>query len=179
MLSEILKDSDDLFLLKEEPFVAVEDEFGPSFFIMLRNFPLNSNVMRFEHIEVLSDRVVPFVETRVGFAEIYAMADRSGTRRVNYQVSGNRLTAVQRALKELNAPEDKIFHRFAKSIGEDFFEERGSQGDILFADGAQNAAFRTVIIALTPAPIGVPTRRFRQPVVLETVAFCRQHQQQA
>ena len=174
----VLQDSTDLFVFREEPLVAVEDEFGPSFFILLKNFPLNSNVLRAEHTEVLRERVVPFVKQPVGFAEIYGMTDRSGSRKVNYKVSADRLAAVQRSLIEQGAAVAKVFHGFAKAIGEDFFEARNQrEGDTVFRDNAKNADFRVVVVALTPAPIGVPTRFFRQATIADTVSFCRAHVQ--
>lgn len=177
---KVLSDTTDLFVFREDPLVAVEDEFGPSFFMLLKNFPLNGNVLRAEHSEVLRERVAPFIKQRVGFAEIYGMTDRSGSRKLNYKVSGDRLAAVQRNLLDQGAPMAKVFHGFAKAIGEDFFEARsqGGKGDAVFRDNAKNAEFRLVAIALTPAPIGVPTRLFRQPTIANTVSFCRLHAQQ-
>jgi len=65
----ILEDNDDAFVLKEEPLVDVEDEFGPSFFILLRNFEFNSATLKAEHRNILQDRVAPFIKNRVGFAD--------------------------------------------------------------------------------------------------------------
>lgn len=172
-------DTEDLFAFEEETFGGLEDEFGSSLFIVLRNFALNSSALRRVHNEILTDRVVPFLNRTAGFAEIYAMTDRSGSRRVNYQVAGLRLQEVQRTLKGVGAPSGKVFHRFAKAIGEDFFEDKHGreENDIFFSDGLKKPELRVVVLALTPAPIGVPTRRFRQSSAKDLTAFCRVHEQ--
>src|SRR5262249_247085 len=120
----VLTDATDLFVLEEEPLVDLEDEFGSSFFILFRNFALNTSGLRPSHQHVLSERVLGFVNRSVGFAELYAMTDRSGSRTVNFRVSAGRLTAVQRHLLGLGAPLTKVMHPFAKAIGEDFFKDR-------------------------------------------------------
>jgi hypothetical protein len=176
----VLTAETDLFVLEEEPLVDLEDEFGSSFFILLRNFALNSNVLRPSHQQVLSDRVLGFVNRGVGFAELYAMTDRSGSRTVNFQVSAGRLTAVQRHLLGLGAPLTKVMHPFAKAIGEDFFKDRFDRTHSpVFGDGRKDGQLRLVVIALTPAPIGVPTKIFRTRAAAATVSFCRRHQQNA
>jgi clan AA aspartic protease (TIGR02281 family) len=54
MPSEIITDTTDLLVIKDESFGQLEDElFGPSFFIILRNFPLNSHALRPSHTETL------------------------------------------------------------------------------------------------------------------------------
>ncbi len=175
----LLTDEADLFVAREEPLDTPEDLFGPSFFILLRNFDLNSKALKLSHRQVLGDRVVGFVKTNVGFAEIYAMTDRSGSRKVNYQVSGSRLSEVQQHLLGLGAPPAKVMHSFAKAIGEDFFEDRfNREQNPVFKDGIKNSQFRSVILALTPAPIGVPTKIFRTHWIANTVSFCRWHHQQ-
>ena len=178
-MSEILADDEDLHVFREDPLVDVEDEFGASFFILLRNFHLNSDVLRPSHIEVLRDRVVPFVQRRPGFAEIYGMTDRSGARKLNYQVGASRLRAVQQSLLRLGAQSPQVHHAFAKSIGEDFFEDRFARDpkETMFGDGRKDSRLRVVVIGLTPAPIGVPTKRFRARVQANTLAFCRRHVQ--
>ena len=51
MPAEIITDTTDLLVVKDEDFGQVEDElFGPSFFISLRNFPLNSHALRPSHV---------------------------------------------------------------------------------------------------------------------------------
>jgi hypothetical protein len=175
---QLLTDETDLFVAREEPLVDVEDLFGPSFFIVLRNFDLNSKALKPLHRQVLRERVLDFVKTNVGFAELYAMTDRSGSRKVNYQVSGSRLSEVQQHLLGLGAPLAKIMHSFAKAIGEDFFEDRfNREQSPVFQDGIKNGQLRNVVIALTPAPIGVPTKIFRTRFIADTVSFCRQHRQ--
>lgn len=172
-------DNEDLFAFEEETLGGLEDEFGSSFFIILRNFALNSSALRRVHGEILSDHVIPFLRRTASFAEIYGMSDRSGSRRVNYQVSGMRLQEVQRTLQALGASSAKIFHPFAKAIGEDFFEDRHDreENDLFFSDGLKKPELRVVMLALTPAPIGVPTRRFKRRSALEAISFCRSHEQ--
>ena len=113
-------DIEDLFVSQEETLGGLEDEFGPSFFILLRNFDLNSNLLKAAHLDILRGRIVPFVQRSVGFAEIYGMTDRSGSRQLNYQISGKRLVAVQQGMLRFGAPSPKVQHQFAKAIGEDF-----------------------------------------------------------
>ena len=172
-------DTEDLFAFEEETLGGLEDEFGPSVFMMLRNFALNSSALKRVQTEILRDRVVHYLNRTAGFAEIYAMTDRSGSRRVNYQVAGMRLQEVQRTLQGLGAPQGKVFHRFAKAIGEDFFEDKHAreENDLFFSDGLRKPELRVVVIALTPAPIGIPTRRFKQRSAREVTAFCRTHEQ--
>lgn len=174
-------DTPDLFVMEDGFTGSVEDEFGPSFFIMLRNFDLNSSVLKLEHVDILKTRVVPYTQRTAGFAEIYAMTDRSGAKQLNYQVSGQRLQTVQQAMIALGAAPGKARHSFAKAIGEDFFESRHNNeaGDTFFNDGIKNAGLRVVVIGLSPAPIGVPTRRFRNRNAADTLAFCRIHVQTA
>jgi outer membrane protein OmpA-like peptidoglycan-associated protein len=171
----ILEDNDDAFVLKEEPLVDVEDEFGPSFFILLRNFEFNSATLKAEHRNILQDRVAPFIKNRVGFAEIYAMTDRSGSRQVNYEMAARRLREVQQALLSVGAPLEKVHHAFAKSLGEDFFEAKHETAGDVFEDGRRDGSFRSVMIALTPAPIGLPTKIFRARFAANAVAFGRFH----
>jgi hypothetical protein len=174
----LLTDEPDVFVFREEPLAAVEDEFGPSFFIALRNFELNSRDLKPRHMEILRDRVADFVKTNIGFAELYAMTDRSGSRAVNYKVSGMRLAEVQQHLIGLGSPHPKVVHRFAKAIGEDFFEDRfNREQSPAFKDGVKDGQLRTVVVALTPAPIGVPTKIFRTRFVAQVVSFCRFHNQ--
>jgi hypothetical protein len=177
-MAEVVTDNVDLFVLKEETLGGLEDEFGPSFFILLRNFDLNSDLMKHEHLDVLRERVTPYIQRSVGFAEIYGMADRSGTPQVNYEVSGRRLAAVQQSLMQFGAPSTKVHHGFAKAIGEDFFEDKqkreGSETHA-FDDGQKDGQLRVVVVALSPAPIGVPTRRFRSTTPADVTSFCRLH----
>jgi hypothetical protein len=180
-MREILVDTADLFVEREETLGGLEDEFGPSLFILLRNFPLNASALRQPHVEILRERVVPFIDRPPGFAEIYGMTDRSGSRAINYKVGAQRVAAVQTVLKSLGATASKIDHPFVKSIGEDFFEHRHDQDQksAVFDDGRRDGAFRVVVIALTPAPVGVPTRIFQPGTPAEVVSFCRLHRQKA
>jgi len=177
---ELVTDTEDLLVIREETFGGLEDEFGPSFFILLRNFDLNSDVMKHEHLDVLRERVTPYIQRSVGFAEIYGMTDRSGSRQTNYEVSQRRLAATQQSLVQSGAPSTKVHHAFAKAIGEDFFEDKKARGDAdnhALDDGKKDGQLRAVVIALSPAPIGVPTRRFRTSFAAETTSFCRLHVQ--
>ncbi len=180
MPSEILADTTDLLVVKEENLGQVEDElFGPSFFISLRNFPLNSHALRPSHVDILRERVAPRLKQTITFGEFYGMADRSGSRQINYQVSGERLAAVQDALLPFGAPFAKFHHGFCKAIGEDFWAARHVRdpNEPIFDDNLQESEFRSVVIALTPAPIGVPTRRFSNSTIQELLSFCRVHTQ--
>lgn len=174
-------DTEDLFVMEESFLGSVEDEFGPSFFILLRNFDLNSNVLKLQHVDIIKNRVVPYTKRTAGFAEIYAMTDRSGAKQLNYQVAGQRLEAVQLAMTQLGAAPAKTRHAFTKAIGEDFFASKheSEAGDTFFNDGLKKGALRVVAIGLSPAPIGVPTRRFRNRSAADTLAFGRMHVQTA
>jgi hypothetical protein len=68
----VLTEETDLFAVREEPLVGVEDLLGPSFFMILKNFDLNSKALKPLHRQVLRERVLDFVKTNVGFAELYA-----------------------------------------------------------------------------------------------------------
>ena len=180
MPAEVIADTTDLFVLREENFGQLEDEvFGPSFFIMLRNFPLNEHVLRPTHVETLRGRVTFELKKPVIFGEFYAMTDRSGARQVNYTVAGRRLKAVQSALLPFGAPFAKFHHPLCKAIGEDFWEAKHERdpNNPLFNDNLKAGDFRMVAIALSPAPIGVPTRNFSNRAVANTLAFCRRHAQ--
>lgn len=177
--------TENLFVEDEEILGSLEDEFGPSLIVMLKNFAHNNRggVLTLQpHLDVLRNRVFPFLaRTTFAFAEIYAMTDRSGSRQVNYRVAAQRLLAVQRNLQDIGVPREKVVHRFAKAIGEDFFEFKFKQSegrDPFFSDNAKIAELRSVTILLSPAPIGIPTRSFRRGVFSQLARFCRQHVQQ-
>ena len=173
-------DNAELFVNREDNLSSVEDEFGPSFFIVLRNFALNSSALRPAQMQLLRDGVVPFLTDRgANFAEIYGMTDRSGKRQLNYKVSGDRMRAVKQALLQFGAPPKKINHAFNKAIGEDFFEFRhdAEPSSPVFLDGKKNGSLRVVVIGLSPAPLERPTRRFRATSAAEILDFCRKHVQ--
>jgi hypothetical protein len=46
-----------------------------------------------------------------------------------------------------------------------------------FADGIKKASLRAVAIALSPAPMGIPSRMFRTRAAREVVSFGRAHVQ--
>jgi outer membrane protein OmpA-like peptidoglycan-associated protein len=161
----------DVFLFREDPLDDVEDLIGTSFILILKNFGFNSSALRPEHVNWLRGFAARYLLKREShFAEIYAMADRKGDRKVNYKMSNARLIAVQQGLEQHNVPPKKVYHAFAKAIGEDFSEAKE------VADGTKSADQRCVVLALTPAPIGVPTKFFRAPIFREMIAFCRLHQ---
>jgi hypothetical protein len=177
---EIITDTTDLLVVKDESFGQLEDDvFGPSFFISLRNFPLNSHALRPTHVEVLRDRVTFELKKPVMLGEFYGMTDRSGSRAINYKVAAERLAAVQDALLPFGAPFAKFHHSFCKAVGEDFWENRHDQDptERIFNDNLQDSEFRCVMIEVSPAPIGVPTRIFRTRAAQEILVFCRAHTQ--
>ncbi len=175
----------DLFVEEEETLGGLEDQFilSPSQMIILKNFDLNStrNDLLKVHQDILRERVAPFLKNNsMGFAEIYAMTDRSGTRQVNYQVSTKRLAMVRLALLRFGVPFTKVFHGFAKAIGEDFWEFRSNQfagKNPVFQNGLRDSAFRSVSLALSPSPFGFPVRQFLRPTFSEMLRFCRKHVQ--
>ena len=99
----------------------------------------------------------------VTLGEFYGMTDRSGSRRINYKVAAERLAAVQDGLLPFGAPFAKFHHGFCKAIGEDFWASKHDRDptDRIFDDDLQDSEFRSVMIGLSPAPIGIPTRIFR------------------
>jgi hypothetical protein len=174
---KVVVDTPHVFIFREEPLDAVEDLFGPSYFITLRNFDLNKATLKPSHVAALQGLVVKYLERKVGYAEIYAMTDRSGTAAVNYDVSAGRLEMVQRHLYRLNAPWPKVHHAYAKAVGEDFYEHlHRLDPDPVYGDARKNGDLRNVTIGLTPAPMGVPTRRFRNRTIAEVLAFGRQYE---
>jgi hypothetical protein len=164
----VITDDTDLFVLKEEGLDDVEDLLGDSFFLLLRNFPLNESGLRQAHVDTLGGWVVPYLKRPAGFAEIYAMTDRSGTPGVNYKVSASRLSEVQQKMVYLGASRTKVYHGFAKALGEDYFAEK-------MPDGKKDPSLRSVAIALSPAPIGVPTKRFRSFTARDLTVFGRHY----
>ena len=152
----------------------MEDELGTSFKVLLKNFRHNGAELLPDHIDVVRDRVVPFVQSRIGFAEIYGLTDRSGSRQVNYKVGGARLRSVQQLMVNLGAPISKAFHPFAKSIGEDFLERFAPN----VADGSKVADHRIVVMGLSPAIFPIPSKFFRG-ALSDVILFGRQHVQQA
>lgn len=153
-------------------FADVEDELGTSFKIILHNFRHNGAELLPDHIDVIRDRVVPFVQSRIGFAEIYGLTDRSGSRLVNYKVGGQRLRSVQQLMVNLGAPLEKTFHRFAKSLGEDFIEQTRPN----LPDGAKVDGHRSVVIGLSPAIFPIPSKFFRGALA-DVIHFGRRHVQ--
>lgn len=181
MPSEIITDTTDLLVIKDEGFGQLEDDiFGPSFFIILRNFPLNSHALRPTHIDTLRDRVTSELKKTVTLGEFYGMTDRSGSRQINYKVAAERLAAVQEGLLPFGAPFAKFHHSLCKAIGEDFWGSKHDRDptDRIFDDDLQDSEFRCVMIGLSPAPIGIPTRIFRNRSAQSVLSFCRAHTQQ-
>src|SRR5665213_3110920 len=126
--SEILVENADAVVIKDaEFFTQVEEEFGPSYFILLRNFPLNGHYLRMSHKAVLKEFVAPYLRKPFGFIEIYGMTDRTGSRVANYIVGAARVTAVQQGLVKFGIPPSKYDNDFTKTIGEDFVEFKHTQ----------------------------------------------------
>lgn len=174
---EILEENRDVHLVREEFVSTVEDELGPSHIVLLRNFELNGATLTSAHHQVLREWVAPLSRRTAVFIEIYAMTDRSGSRALNYRMSAERLRSVQHALVANGVASQKVFHLFAKAIGEDFFEHRQrlDRSSTVFADNRKDGSLRSVLMALSPAPIGVPTRIFRHFSFAEAISFCRVH----
>ena len=175
---EIKIDDDDVFLAKDESF-ELEDELGPSFFLILRNFELNRHVLSLEHTNVLKEWVAPYLKRPAAIAEIYAMTDRTGSKQINYQIAAERLAAVQDGLIPFGPPVATYRHAFCKALGEDFFAARheSDPGVQLFDDGRNDPSFRSVALGLSPAPVGIPTRIFRFVSARSVLGFGRLHQQ--
>jgi hypothetical protein len=176
---EVKIDTSDVFLIKDESF-ELEDELGHSYFAILRNFPLNSHALSGEHVSVLREWVAPYLKQRpAAIAEIYGMTDRTGSKQINYEVAAARLTAVQDGLLPFGPPYAKYHHDFCKALGEDFFAARhkADPGVQLFDDNRFDGSFRSVVIGLSPAPVGIPTRIFRNVAARNVLGFGRLHQQ--
>ncbi len=173
----LLIENNEVLLFREEPLVAVEDELGPSFFLILRSFALNSSILTAVHQDVLREWIIPILRRPAMFAEIYAMTDRSGSNAVNMKISASRLNAVQTAMTLLGASGEKVRHGFAKALGEDYFADRNRREPdaVVFKDNRKAGDFRSVVLALTPAPIGIPTKLFRNRTIANMVAFGRFH----
>jgi outer membrane protein OmpA-like peptidoglycan-associated protein len=138
---ELKIDDRDVFLVKDES-LEVEDELGPSFFVVLRNFPLNAHVLTVAHINVLKEWVAPYLKRPAAIAEIYGMTDRSGSKQINYQVAAERLAAVQNGLIPFGPPVPTYRHAFCKALGEDFFAAKhDSDPGVQLFDAAISAAW--------------------------------------
>jgi hypothetical protein len=178
--AEILIENPDVVVIKDaEFFNQVEEEFGPSYFILLRNFPLNGHYLKLSHTAVLKEFVAPYLRKPQGFIEIYGMTDRSGSRVANYIVGAARVMAVQLGLVHFGIPPSKSENDFTKTIGEDFVEFKQSKDtkDPTFDDGRQEGRFRLAAVALSPAFFGFPTRIFQHRTAVEMLAFCRPHEE--
>src|SRR5665213_820392 len=178
--SEILVENADAVVIKDaEFFTQVEEEFGPSYFILLRNFPLNGHYLRMSHKAVLKEFVAPYLRRSFGFIEIYGMTDRSGSRVANYIVGAARVAAVQLGLVDFGISLARSDNDFTKSIGEDFVEFRHNQDlkETAFDDGRLNGSFRLAAVALSPAFFGFPTRIFQNRTAVQMLSFCRPHEE--
>src|ERR1022692_1307324 len=177
--TEILIENADAVVIKDAEFFSqVEEEFGPSYFILLRNFPLNGHYLKLSHIDVLKDFVAPYLRKPLGFIEIYGMTDRSGNRVANYIVGAARVTAVQLGLVRFGISPAKSDNDFTKTIGEDFleFKEKQDPKEAAFDDGRLNGRFRLAVVALSPAFFGFPTRIFQNRTAAQVLGFCRPHE---
>lgn len=176
MLGTIFINTSEVFLYREDPVDDAEDVLGPSYYLLLTNFGHNAWKLSVAHTDVLRQWVADLATRKPAtFVEIYGMTDRSGTRAVNYRIAAERVLQVQLKLLALGVPNAKVQHPFAKSIGEDYFEHRHERANDEFDDGRRQGGFRSVVMALTPAPVGVPTKIFRQPHARRSIAFCRYH----
>jgi len=117
------------------------DPFGPEFAAFLF-FDKNGTELAEAHKQFLATKAVLVLSNPIGFAEIYAFTDTTGTDQVNEEVSLARLRAVQNFLSQQGVPADKAFdptnHRF---FGEKFARQRDP-------DNTDDGAFRAVAIAL-------------------------------
>jgi hypothetical protein len=178
--SEILVENVDAVVIKDaEFFTQVEEEFGSSYFILLRNFPLNGHYLKLNHMAVLKDYVAPYLRKSFGFIEIYGMTDRTGSRTANYIVGAARVTAVQMGLVSFGIPFTRSDNDFTKTVGEDFVEFKHKQNvkDPTFDDGRLEGRFRLAVVALSPAFFGFPTRIFQNRTAGELLGFCRPHEE--
>jgi hypothetical protein len=178
--SEILVEAPEAVVIKDaEFFNQVEEEFGPSYFILLRNFPLNGHYLKLSHLAVLKEFVAPYLKKPHGFIEIYGMTDRSGGRVANYIVGAARVKAVQVGLVNFGISPVRSDNDFTKSVGEDFLEFKQSKNlkDTTFDDGRLNGRFRLAVVALSPAFFGFPTRIFQHRTAAEILGFCRPHEE--
>ena len=118
------------------------DPFGGPEFAAFLFFDKNGTELKEAHKEFLTSKAVFVLANPIGFAEIYAFTDSTGTDQVNEEVSFARLRAVQDFLSQQGVPADKAFdpsnHRF---FGEKFARERDP-------DNTDHAVFRVVAIGL-------------------------------
>jgi hypothetical protein len=180
MASDILFSDDEVTVIRDETLGGLEEEvFGPSFFILFQNFPLNSQILRPGHVKALEGWVAPYLRRPSGFMELYGMTDRSGSRDVNYTVGAHRVLAVQQGLKVFGIAPAKYDHAFTYSVGEDYFEHKHNQGDKehFFEDGHKDGKLRVCVVALSPSLFNAPIRMFRLKEARETLAFCRAHKE--
>jgi hypothetical protein len=117
------------------------EPFGPEFAAFLF-FEKNGIDLTPAHRAFLARKAVNVLRDRIGFAEMYAFTDTTGTDQVNEEVSLARLRAVQDFLSQQGVPADKAFdpsnHRF---FGEKFARAHDP-------DSTDDADFRVVAIGL-------------------------------
>jgi hypothetical protein len=170
-----IADTAELYVTQDETYGGVEDEFGPSYFVLLRNFPLNGATLQPTHRDTLSGLVAKELQKPIRVAEIYGMTDRSGDQKLNYKIAGDRLEAVLDFLLSTPAPKNRYRNDYNKAIGEDYFAHlhKVDPTNSNFDDGRYDGGYRSVIIAISPAPIGIPTRIFRYQTAQNVISFCR------
>lgn len=85
--------------------------------------------------------IVPLLDAPAAECAFYAIADRVGAKKKNYQVSYERLSDFQWTLASGMGRFDLIFDPGHKSFGEDFSEYMGRKDDKEFADHRAVVAF--------------------------------------
>jgi hypothetical protein len=109
-------------------------------------FPLNGMSLLASHMAAIEELAAELNEGKE--FEIYAMADRTGSQQVNYQVSKGRYNAVEMGLFKAGFEDDpENFGNNEKILGEDFWEfQSETTNDPMFADDTATAMFRVVVV---------------------------------
>jgi hypothetical protein len=109
-------------------------------------FPLNGTLLLPSHHAAINALANELASGR--YFEIYALADRTGSQQVNYQVAKARYNAVENGLYQEGFVDDPAnFMNTEKIFGEDFWEYRyNATQNPVFRDGSANAMFRCVVV---------------------------------
>jgi hypothetical protein len=109
-------------------------------------FPLNGTSLLATHMAAITELAEELGEGK--YFEIYAMADRTGSQQVNYQVSKGRYNAVETGLFQAGFSDDpENFGNTEKILGEDFWEfQSETTNDPMFDDDTATAMFRVVVV---------------------------------
>lgn len=159
-------------LVVQDLTLQLEDELTPfqdNLIFLLSNFDLNGGNLKADQLAALRDFAPRNLQGPSRVCEIYAMTDTSGTNSVNLKVGETRLKAVQNALLLSGIPTIKVFTRFAKSIGEEFALTKMN-------NSVKLPSARSVLMAVSSSPIGIPTRRFEENILTEIIRFGRKFQ---